>query len=151
MATPTIKLAQALTADHVVVTDLVRAYFEFDNLVFDERVEKAIWELLVTPALGAYYLATVDDEVIGYSALTFGFDAEAGGRLGVVTDFYLSPEARGQGFGRQMINEIILIGQQLGLNTIELAVIEGNGRAARLYSSSGFVPTKGRFWMARRL
>ncbi len=146
-----LNLHLARKEDFSVVSELVQEYFAFDGLDFNERVGGAIRELLNDPTLGAYYLALVGDEVVGYCGLTYGFDAEVGGRLGLVTDLYLRPEARGKGLGRQMVDQLVLIAVAAGLRSIELAVIEGNQRAERLYSSAGFVRGQGRFWMSRRV
>lgn len=49
------------------------------------------------------------------------------------------PEARGKGYGRQMIQELLRIGfDTLGMHRITLGVYDYNGSAIQLYESCGF-------------
>lgn len=144
----TIHLYRAGTEDFAVVRDLVVQYFRFDDLEFAEKTERAIAELLANPSLGSYYLVRWEGGVVGYCALTYGFDAEVGGRLGVVTDLFLIEEARGKGLGSLLVDEILAVAREEGLHQVELWVLDHNDRARRLYALKGFRSVAGRALMA---
>ncbi len=147
----TIHLDRAVTEDFAAVRDLASRYFRFDNLDFTEKTERAIAELLANPSLGSYFLVRWEGAVVGYCALTYGFDAEAGGRLGVVTDLFLVEEARGKGLGPLLVDEILKIAREEGLHQVELYVLDNNDRARRLYAAKGFLPVSGRALMAIKI
>lgn len=144
-----VELIQATPNDLEALILLVQAYFEFDNLTFSPAVRQAVAELLSSPELGYYFLIRLAGETVGYAALTYGFDAEAGGRIGIITDLYLTESARGRGAGRAALRHLLTFGAKNGLREIDLVVIDGNKRAETLYRSEGFVRTSGRFWMSR--
>ena len=73
-----------------------------------------------------------------------------GGRDGFLDDFYLAPEARGRGLGRQALEALEREAQALGIRVLHLEVEGGNRRAEGLYRRSGFRDT-GRRLMSKRL
>lgn len=143
-----VELVQATPDESSTIKKYVEAYFSFDHLMFSPEVLSAVEELLRNPAWGIYFFVQVNTVNVGYVALTYGFDAEAGGRIGVITDFYLDETARGRGVGRLAMEALLRFASKVGLHQIDLVVIEGNERAEHLYSSLGFNRTKGRFWMS---
>ncbi|MHB0858126.1 MAG: GNAT family N-acetyltransferase [Anaerolineae bacterium] len=54
----------------------------------------------------------------------------------------VKPEARGQGVGTALLNEVLAYAQELGKSTIGLEVIDTNPGARRLYERMGFVVIK---------
>ncbi len=138
------RLRELVIADAIAAERWVSRYYELDELVFDEKVRKAISALLVSPELGRFWQVERDGMPMGYIVLTFGFDHEFGGKLGVVTDFYLVEEARGQGLGSQVLQEVIQQAKQLGCKHLELAVLDHNTRAENFYRKLGLKPQTGR-------
>lgn len=129
-------------------TRFVRAYYAHDGLIFDARVEEAIRELLHVPGWGCFWVIEAASEEVGYVVLTFGFDHEFGGRIGVVTDFYLVPSARGQGIGTQVLHLVAEKARAMELKRIELVVLEHNPEGRRFYERAGFRPVGERQTMA---
>ena len=144
-----IKLAGTESAD--VVAALVQAYYTFDGLTFSPSVEVGVRRLLASPEFGRVWLIVAGEEVAGYTVMTFGYDHEAGGRLGIVTDLYLADQARGLGFGRWVLEHLIEFANSEGLAEIQLFVLRHNQRAKRLYESRGFEFMSDRESMALRL
>jgi len=67
-----------------------------------------------------------------------------GGRTGVVTDFYLSEHARGEGIGSRVLDLMIDHARGTGLRQVELFVLDHNDGARRLYERRGFRAVAGR-------
>jgi len=122
----------------------VEAYFQHDGLRFDAAVQAGIRELLEHPEYGVAWTILRDGVEVGYCVMTYGFDHEVGGRTGVVTDFYLSEHARGQGIGSEVLELMISHAKDLGLKQVELFVLDHNEGARRLYTRRGFQPVLGR-------
>ena len=51
---------------------------------------------------------------------------------------WASPEARGLGIGRRLLDAVIDWARRQGASTVELGVTVGNGPAAGLYAAAGF-------------
>jgi ribosomal protein S18 acetylase RimI-like enzyme len=60
------------------------------------------------------------------------------GRRGWVGGFGVAPPARGQGLGGRLIEAVLEIAGRLGLDRVQLEVIEGNAAAIRTYERAGF-------------
>lgn len=146
-----IDLQSAAPDDRETVLGLVRAYFAFDGLAYTPAAEAAITELLSNPRYGRVLLARQEDAVVGYAALTYGFDHEAGGRLGVLTDLFLVEAARGRGLGRALLDGVLALARAEGLRQVDLWVLDGNDRARALYRSRGFGLVEGRRALVFRL
>ncbi|MEI6897259.1 MAG: GNAT family N-acetyltransferase [Psychromonas sp.] len=58
-----------------------------------------------------------------------------------IYDFYISNEYRGNGFGKQAINEFEVHLQAIGITQIKLRVAYHNNRAFKLYHDVGFIVT----------
>ncbi len=143
-----IRLRQLGSSEVDKATEFVRAYYAHDGLVFDSHVERAVRELVQVPGWGCFWAIEQLGTECGYIVLTFGFDHEFGGRIGVVTDFYLEPSVRGRGIGSRVLNLIAEEARALCLRRIELAVLEHNPDGRRFYERAGFRPIGGRQTMA---
>ena len=79
-----------------------------------------------------------EGEAVGYTILTYGFDMEFGGRLGIITDFYIDEDHRAKGIGSRVLKQMFAFARRNGLSAIELQVIKGNKIARRFYQKAGF-------------
>jgi GNAT superfamily N-acetyltransferase len=88
--------------------------------------------------LGAY----LDGDLAGVvSFQREGRDREKLRHKGLLFRMYLSPNARGKGIGRALIEEVRARASGLGdIDQINLTVIAGNAGALRLYERAGFTP-----------
>jgi RimJ/RimL family protein N-acetyltransferase len=74
--------------------------------------------------------------VVGHISLRIDAEQESG-RIGRVL---VSPEARGRGYGAEMLKQVLTVAfDELGLETVELGVWAHNTSAVRLYERLGFV------------
>lgn len=138
---PQISFRLATAASVGALRRLVRKYYASDDIPFNaRRVSPGLKKLLANRQLGRAWFVLRDRKVIGYVVIAFGFDYEFGGRLATVTDLYLEPPYRGQGFGRQTLAHVELFCRDAGIAALELQVERHNPRAARLYRGFGFQP-----------
>jgi ribosomal protein S18 acetylase RimI-like enzyme len=65
-----------------------------------------------------------------------GLHEETGGVLGL--GMWILREARGQGWGRRLVEQALDAAREAGARKVVLEVFPENGRALALYASSGF-------------
>jgi GNAT superfamily N-acetyltransferase len=127
-------------ADINTLTGLIRDYYRFDGIPFQEGgIRSGLADFLKDPALGRAWLLLCRHKPVGYVILTFGFDLEFGGRLGTVTDLYLEPGCRGQGFGRRTLDHVEDFCRASGIQALTLQPERYNAEALAFYQSLGFV------------
>ncbi|MCB0106100.1 MAG: GNAT family N-acetyltransferase, partial [Caldilineaceae bacterium] len=80
-------------------------------------------------------VATVDEILVGYSAISYTSGSAHLARLAV------HPQWQGQGYGHLLLRDALLDAQQHGVNTVMLNTQVHNHRSQQLYRSYGFRPT----------
>jgi ribosomal protein S18 acetylase RimI-like enzyme len=88
-------------------------------------------------------IAELDGRPVGY---VIGFVEEPSeiwdtGRIGHIDSFLVSPEVRGQGVGRLLLEKAYDEMRRAGARTVGLDVVSTNEGARRFYEREGFVPT----------
>lgn len=129
----------------------VRAYYDFDGIPWNSGIEPALKQLLGDSRLGRFFVFEEQEQAVGYAVLSFGFDHETGGRLGVVNDFFFSEASRGQGMGGQAMALLEEFAREEGLTFLELVVLRHNDRARRFYLRNGFQAEEEREWLFKPL
>jgi ribosomal protein S18 acetylase RimI-like enzyme len=129
----------AATADLDLLIELMRGLYEHDRLPFNAEVaRRGTLQLLADEALGRVWLIETDGDVAGYVVVTYGFSLEYHGRDAWVDEFFLRPEFRGRGVGRQALEFVAKFCRAQGLSAVHLAVDQANARAQRVYRQFGF-------------
>lgn len=89
----------------------------------------------------SFYLASLDNKIIGYMKLNFG-DSQTEIRSPQAMEIhriYVLKAFHGKKIGQLLLNEAILIGQKFGVDSIWLGVWEENHKAIEFYSKNDFV------------
>lgn len=132
MANVAIQLAKP--HDLKTLVRLIRGYYAFDHIAFDEKVIRAgLKAMFKDDSTGLAFLIIVEAEPVGYAILTYGFDLEFGGRTALMTDLFLEPNHRGQGIGRKTLQFLELFCRKNGIGALELQVERTNKAAQRFY------------------
>ena len=113
------------------------------------RQPAALAALAAGEALGRSWLVTLAGRPVGYVVLTLGFSVEAGGCEGCLDEWYLLPEVRGRGLGRQVLGLVEAAARELGVRRLFLEVEHANPAIA-LYRRVGFVDHR-RHLLSKRL
>ena len=85
-----------------------------------------------------FFIACVNAEPAG---IAYGRLDAADREVAHVGSMWVSPIARGEGIGKQLLERVMSWAAEQGATRIKLWVTEGNSPATKLYESSGFVPT----------
>jgi ribosomal protein S18 acetylase RimI-like enzyme len=103
-----------------------------------DRARPALAQLLSDQSLGVVLHLAQGSTRLGYAVLTWGFDLEWAGREAYLTELFLRPEARGQGFGRAVLPAVEAIALSHGAQVLHLMMRPENEPAARLYRAAGY-------------
>jgi ribosomal protein S18 acetylase RimI-like enzyme len=144
----TIELAQA--GDAALLLEMARAFHIEDGHPLTPAGEASAMRIARGEPLARAWIVRTAGRVVGYLVITLGYSIEYEGRDGFIDDLYLTPEVRGRGLGRMLIDFALLEAVRLGVGTLHLEVEGVNDSALHLYRAAGFEQT-GRRLMRRRL
>ncbi|NCF26712.1 MAG: GNAT family N-acetyltransferase [Gammaproteobacteria bacterium] len=122
----------------VLVALMSEFYQEAGFVLPRDAAIRAFTTLLGDPNLGRMWLIDVGNESVGYIVLTLGFSMEYGGLRGFVDDFYVRPEARGQGLGAAALQTVRQICCDLGVRALLVETGPEDHPARGVYSRAGF-------------
>lgn len=119
--------------------NLIENFYTHFNYPFDAlRHRKLLEYFLENNHLGSIWLIYIEEEEIGYIALTYGFSFEFGGRNALIDEFFISEAYRNTGLGKLVLQEIQQKMESLDLCMLHLQTEIYNIRAKNLYESLGF-------------
>jgi GNAT superfamily N-acetyltransferase len=146
-------LREAGQADVPELAGLMRAFYAESGFALDEEQAAAGFRALLADArLGrAWLIEKGVGAAAGYIVVTFVFAMEYGGVSAVVDDFYVRPEARGEGLGKAALAAARRACAYLGLRAMRVEVGSDNLVARAVYRSAGFEPLPGHGLMAAPL
>ena len=125
--------------------ELMKAYYVFDSLHFDERIARlALNQMIGVKNLGRLWIISYHGQEIGYIAITFGFSLEFGGQDGFIDEFFILEDFRGKGIGTTVLGLVKPILKGLNVNALHLEVDRANVAAQKYYRTQGF-ESRGRF------
>lgn len=84
------------------------------------------------------FLACDGDEPVGLAICFRGFSTFAARPLVNISDYFVFPQHRGRGIGRQLLAAIERRARELGCCRLTLEVQEHNAHARRVYGAAGF-------------
>lgn len=120
--------------------ELMRAFYLHEHLPFNEPATRSSLQVILNnPTYGQIHLICIEDQVIGYLAITFGFSLEYHGRDAFIDELYIQAAYRGQGIGKQSVRFAEEICRQAGIQTLHLEVERKNTMAQATYQKAGFI------------
>jgi GNAT superfamily N-acetyltransferase len=135
--TPEIKIASI--EDLEILLPLVRAFHEFEDLhITEEQRKNSLTALLANVELGGIWLIYANRQPVGYIALCLGYSIEFAGKDAFIDEFYIRPEFRGKGLGKQTLEFIKIAAKDLDVRAIHLEVARTNTKANQLYAHANF-------------
>jgi GNAT superfamily N-acetyltransferase len=135
-----IRLAHIADADHIA--SLVRSYWEFETIPGFERarITALLTAFLRQKERGACWLATKDEQPIGYLLAVYVFSLEHGGMMAEIDELFVVPEQRSNGVGVALLREAEREMARAGLTRVQLQLRPENRRAKLFYEQQGFQP-----------
>lgn len=137
---PPLRISAASGANEEVVIELMREFYQAEQLEFREDVARAaLRELWRDPRIGLVFLLHAGEVLAGYTILTFGFSLEFRGRDALVDELYVREQSRRLGIGGQTLAWLEEVCREEGIHALHLEVDHANPSAKRLYNRLGFV------------
>jgi GNAT superfamily N-acetyltransferase len=135
----------ATAADVPALLALVRRYWDFEGIGgFNAlRVELTLQRLLAEPRLGAIWLAGSQGRLSGYLVAVCVLSIEHQGLMAEIDEFFVLPEARGQGIGARLLAAVEQALAARGCVRLQLQLGVGNEPARGFYARRGYAPRSG--------
>ena len=117
----------------------MQEFYAIDNYSFDIKNSKKLFEEFISDEnLGKSYLILVDNEIVGYTIITYVFSFEYKGKIAFIDEIYIKETYRGKGIGSEIIKFIKNECHKLKLKLIYLEVENHNLKAQKLYIANEF-------------
>jgi GNAT superfamily N-acetyltransferase len=112
------------------------------EFVPDAAKQKAGLEMILGhPEAGVILVGLDDDRVVGLVNLLFVPSTALGGRVALLEDMVVRPEARSSGVGAMLLEAALTTAKSRDCLRITLLTDASNTAAQRFYSRAGFVPS----------
>ncbi|HTR76193.1 MAG TPA: GNAT family N-acetyltransferase [Solirubrobacterales bacterium] len=117
---------------------LIAAYQRFYEVVeIDDDRNRSFFRRFLSPSLDGALLAARDDDgaILGYACLYWHFSSLQAVETVLMNDLFVTPEARGRGVGRALIEAAADVARERGAAWLEWSTAPDNRTAQRLYDS----------------
>jgi GNAT superfamily N-acetyltransferase len=130
----TLSIRPVSPADEPEWSALYAAYREFYREADDPAKVKAAWRMLFDPATRLEGLVAVHDGRVVGLANWREFPDQLSASTGIfLDDLFVSPEARGQGVGEQLLEALARVARDRGIDVVRWITAPDNATARRLY------------------
>ena len=134
-----------------IITKLNEEYFNWVATQFSEKYDLDIFSILkqnvqkyaensvaelefYVPPDGICYLIQMSGKIAGMGAIRKLHE-----EIGEIKRMYIRPEFRGNGLGRELLQQLLKDSKELGFSTIRLDTVRFMIMAQNLYRSAGFI------------
>jgi GNAT superfamily N-acetyltransferase len=129
-----LELRDATLGDETAFRSLWDAYLAFYKVDLAPEVTAATWARLMDPASPVKArLAVLDGSVMGFAIHLHHPSTWVATEDCYLEDLFVAPEARGQGLGRALIDDLIALARARGWSRLYWHTNEANTRARALY------------------
>lgn len=130
----------AVAKDVPRLVSLVRHYWQFEGIPGFEalRVELLLTHLIAHSALGGIWVAEEAAELHGYLVVVHVVSLEHQGLMAEVDEFFVLPQARGQGLGAQLLAAAEEALRRRGCVRLQLQLATRNAAARLFYERRGY-------------
>jgi ribosomal protein S18 acetylase RimI-like enzyme len=143
----TFRMAQSKDLEGLLL--LIKEFCEIDNHVYDEyRIKSSVTPLFSNNTLGVIILAEIENQLVGYAVLTWGWSVESGGREGLIDEIYV--KNRNSGLGSKLLEEVIRVAKEFDVKMIFLETESANERVRGFYRRHGFTQEDS-IWLSHKL
>jgi len=130
--------------DRDIYIEMSKAFYRSDAVLhmIPEIHFLTTFDLIVTGSPYAEgYVFEYQDEVVGYTLLSFTYSNEAGGLVLLIEEVYILPDYQGHGFGQEFL-AFLESTYRSKVALIRLEVEKSNKSALQLYRKMGFTKTE---------
>lgn len=133
-------IRQATAADAALVAPLFDAYRQFYGKPADPALALRFIEERLARGESTIFVATGDaGQALGFTQLYPSFSSVSAGRVYILNDLFVAPEARRGAVGRGLLEAAAQFGRAQGALRLSLSTARTNGAAQALYEANGWV------------
>lgn len=133
-----VSISRARVSHREEIEELIALYHASEGLTpMRERIAWAVDQQLRNKFAGVLLLAREVNNPVGVALAVYTPSAELG-RVLTVNDFFVRPDYRRRGVGRELVNRLLEESRLMGIDEINLEVVVGNKAAAGFWRSVGF-------------
>jgi GNAT superfamily N-acetyltransferase len=129
---------EPVTNDLEPCLDLMRAYYEFDGIEFDQVHARRALEQMLLEDHGRAWTLHLEGKTAGYVVILWGFSLEYGGRVLELDELFIHAEFRGHGLGRAILEFVEAQARAVGAVLLTLETELKNENARTFYGRHGF-------------
>jgi GNAT superfamily N-acetyltransferase len=142
MGTSLIRLA---TADDVpIILSLIHELARYERAADEVHATEPdlIAALFGDSPVASCHVAELEGVVVGFALWFCNFSTWLGKPGIYLEDLFVSPEARGHGFGKALLMALVEIGRERGYGRVEWSVLDWNSDAIGFYRALGAAPNE---------
>jgi GNAT superfamily N-acetyltransferase len=145
------RIEKTTTNDVPLILQFIRELAEYEQLLQSvTTTEDRVRETLFGTDPAAYALLAYDSgQPVGFAIYFFNYSTFVGRPGLYLEDLFVRPEARGKGFGRQLLAHLAGVAIERGCGRMEWAVLDWNEPALGFYKRLGATPMED--WTVFRL
>jgi len=133
-----VTIVQANPSDREEIEKLIAEYHSSEGLMpIKERIAWAVDQQLRGQSPGLLLVARDGETMVGVALAVYTPSAELG-RVMTVNDFFVIPDHRRKGVGRELAKRMVEECRRMKIDEIGLEVLMGNKTAASFWKSIGF-------------
>lgn len=138
MATSDTKIRPVHTEEFDIWHSLFSGYAEFYKVTLPDGAASRAWEW-IHDADEPFWCDVVerDNEIIGFTQYQLMHRSLSGERVVYLSDLFVTPEVRGSGAGRALIDHVFTFAKSKGISNVRWLTQDFNYRARELYDSYG--------------
>ena len=122
-----------------------KAICELENEILNFEVFKVIFDENISNPKNLYLIAENENEGVGFISFHTQNLLHHCGLVGEVQEFFIHKNYRGQGIGRELINEILHYVNQNNLKSIEVTTNKKRVENVAIYENLGFILSHNKF------
>lgn len=122
-----------------IALKMMSDFHAIDEYPFDEAVITSLFlGFINNESSGRFWLIEVDERIVGYIVLAFGFSFEYLGRDAFIDEFYIEEEFRNEGIGQKTLDFVFKESKMLNIQVLHLELEKHNMPGHHLYLKNGF-------------
>jgi GNAT superfamily N-acetyltransferase len=133
-----LEIAPVAVEEFEQLLPLIAAYQRFYEVeeIDDER-NRTFFRRFLAPSEDGLLLGAQEGEFLGYACLYWHFSSTEACESVLMNDLFVTPDARGEGVGRGLIEAAVEVARERGVPFVEWSTAPDNETAQRLYDSTG--------------
>jgi ribosomal protein S18 acetylase RimI-like enzyme len=141
-----VNIKKANVNDVDAIAELFDLYRNFYDQESDLEGAKSFLRERLNNGESTLFLASVDNESVGFAQLYPSFSSVSLKRTWILNDLYVRKEHRGKRIGEALLQHVLTFAKETGTKGVLLETDEENVVAQRLYEKMGFAQETHRFY-----